>query len=98
DTSATATPKITLEVFPNPTKGNNLVFFEFQGHEPVNALVEVRVFNVSGKIISRFSKNISSMPVRLEWDTGNLTPGIYLYNVYLNDRISNSGKICVVNK
>jgi uncharacterized protein YkwD len=97
-TSPTSTPAIKLEVYPNPSKGGGRVFFKFQGHEPVNALVEVRVFNISGNIISKFSKNIISMPVRLEWDTGNLASGIYLYKVYLNGRSGNSGKICVDNK
>ena len=61
-----ATPPIKLAVYPNPTKSGERVFFEFQGHESVNVLVEVRVFNISGNIISKFSKNISSLPARLE--------------------------------
>jgi hypothetical protein len=76
---------MNLGVYPNPAFAAKNVTLRFTIAKPQN--VTVRIFNVAGREVASFSKNVlEAGPVNMVWD-GNLssgakaTPGVYFYRV-----------------
>jgi hypothetical protein len=76
---------VNLGAMPNPAFAAKNVTLRFTIAKPQN--VTVRIYNVAGREVASFSKNVTEAgPVNMVWD-GNLssgakaTPGVYFYRV-----------------
>lgn len=93
--SSTITPVIYLggkkeyAVFPNPSQGR--VCFRFDIKKPAG--VDIRIFAISGKMVSRIKENLDRNPAVVEWNTLDISPGMYVYQIYLDGKLVKSGKI-----
>ncbi|MCF8372609.1 MAG: T9SS type A sorting domain-containing protein, partial [Bacteroidales bacterium] len=80
----------TLEVSPNPAKYYAEFSWEILNLEDEATL---EIFDISGKLST--SHVISSDKGKWAWDTRDVTPGIYLYSIRMNDSQVANGKITV---
>ena len=67
-----------------------------RGTSQVESNVEIRIYNMAGKIISKLTEVISPGHSSINWDLSNIAPGVYVYKVYQQgSSIGQKGKVVV---
>lgn len=76
-----------ITFYPNPVKNNEAVFVKSANNEDI----KFSLYNIQGKLIGTiFTQTNKTIPTQ-QW---NLSAGVYLYNIRLNDKIK-KGKLIV---
>ncbi len=100
EVTSTPTPTILLtpvadasnvRVFPNPA--SEYVGFHFEPQASIS--IQIRIFNLSGGLVSQVSGTISPGRRDIIWNTKQLATGVYIYQIYQNGAKGKSGRICV---
>jgi len=68
-----------LSIYPNPA--NDILNFKFE--IPVNGNIEIKIFDMMGRIIETHS--VTGAPYLISLEVGQLPAGIYYYNINQND-------------
>lgn len=77
------------EIYPNPTTGSARLDFELESGDQAY----LNIFNVLGSKV--MSQKLDPFSTSLTIQKGDLKPGIYLYSVDINGKISSSKKLIV---
>lgn len=72
--------EMQLTLWPNPTKGE----FQISVHQPINEEHRIDVFNVNGRNVYSF-ENILKFSQTQSFDFSNLSDGIYVIRLTIND-------------
>ncbi|MGQ0828226.1 MAG: T9SS type A sorting domain-containing protein [Bacteroidota bacterium] len=76
-----------IYLYPNPSDGNILLEYIFKQNGILN------IYDVTGKLIEEYELNANRGELQINT---NLSNGIYLYQVIVNDRIVKSDKLVVI--
>lgn len=85
-------PEKNLNIFPNPSNG--IVNTMFVGYEGEDA--SLNIMDLSGRTVkSEYIGKLSSGEVSYTFDTGNLSPGVYLVSISGSSSLKRTGKLVV---
>lgn len=83
---------ITLQTaFPQPARDQVTFRFAASGA----ARIEIKLFNVTGRLVSKVGGEISPSQTDLVWTTRDLSQGLYFYVVYADGQKAQSGKLAI---
>lgn len=80
-----------IHIFPNPTKGEITFNYDFDRNLSEGVL---QIVDLNGKVIQIFS--IEQSDGKIQWDTSNLEPGIYLYRLMDQTGFIASGRFLIL--
>ncbi len=86
-----ANPPKLIKVYPNPAKAK--VLFQFAGEQ--SSEIEISIFNIAGELVSKITSDFVSEQPIIEWNVSGLVKSIYMYKIYYNKQVGESGKIMV---
>ncbi len=89
-TSEPPKPAFDFSVFPNPTKDNGEVRFAYYLY--YDAKMKLNIYNSSGQLVEQQEVTQMTGNNNLYWRDA-ASKGLFLYNLYLNGKLWNSGKL-----
>lgn len=80
----------SLEVTPNPAKAENEVQFSYKLLN--SAKVKLNIYNTTGQLVHQIETQQMAGSNQLKWSQSQ-QKGIYIYSLYLNDELWQSGRV-----
>lgn len=77
-----------MSLYPNPGNGRVILNYTLRQDD----VGEIKIYDLTGKLIQKDELNSNSNELQLT----NLSNGIYLYQVFVNDRIVKSDKLVII--
>jgi len=82
--------EMNFKLFPSPSSG----LMNFNYHLKANERGEVVIYNIEGRKISSYSLNPNSSSIIIK--ENDLSNGIYLYKIYINDKTVKTDRIIII--
>lgn len=82
----------TVKAYPNPVSGTVTFQYDLSQYNFSNAVIQV--LDINGKLIRTFS--LEKTLGDINWDTGEVQPGMYLYKLRVDDTVESVQKLLVV--
>jgi len=77
--SGLKSPRMKMAISPNPFNRNTMIQIEGElTRENSGEILEIRIFDIKGKMIERLSSNSAFSPPSLSWEGSRFPSGIYL--------------------
>jgi len=84
------TDELNFELFPNPNNG----IMNFNYHLKASEKGEVVLYNIEGRKINSYNLNANSSSIIIK--ENDLSNGIYLYKIYVNDKAVKTDRIIII--
>ncbi|MBN1595570.1 T9SS type A sorting domain-containing protein, partial [candidate division FCPU426 bacterium] len=82
--------------YPNPVWGDSLTFLFLS---PEDAEAKVRIYNSAGKLVREIQcRAMGGVSQKLAWEVGDIPPGVYIYQLLLNNKSVMISKLAVVKR
>ena len=89
-TNSIEEPEILFKLYPNPNNGTMLLDYKLNATDKA----EIKIYDVAGKLISKYELNSSSTQINIHDDL--LNSSIYFYQIKVNDRVVQSDKLIII--
>ena len=88
------TDYILYQNYPNPFNSTTKIRFSVKGN---NVNVKIIIYDISGKLISEIiNQNFSSGTYETDFNSNNLTSGVYFYTLNINDKTIDTKKMLMI--
>ena len=90
-----------IQIWSSPNPFSSSTTISFSGKINSDELQQIKIYNVKGQLVRNFGFRISDCGFSVVWDgrdnNGNILPtGIYLYNLFINNKTTQTKKLILI--